>query len=67
MSRRISILFALLALAVLPAQAQVPAIVKIGVLNDMNGPFADQPSRRSRSPVRRQMVQSDFRSAPSDS
>ena len=47
MSRRFLILCAMLALAVQPARAQVPAVVKVGVLNDMNGPFADQSGRGS--------------------
>ena len=43
-------LIALTALSLLAApavQAQIPATVKIGILNDMNGPFADQSGRGS--------------------
>jgi branched-chain amino acid transport system substrate-binding protein len=40
----------LAALVLLPpafAQAELPATVKVGILNDMNGPFADQSGRGS--------------------
>src|SRR3954447_19977742 len=40
------------------ARAQVPDIVKIGILNDMNGPFADQSGRGS--VVAAQMAAEDF-------
>src|SRR5579875_767855 len=40
------------------AQAAVPDTVKIGVLNDMNGPFADQSGRGS--VVAAQMAAEDF-------
>ena len=40
------------------AQAEIPAVVKVGVLNDMNGPFADQSGRGS--VVAAQMAAEDF-------
>jgi branched-chain amino acid transport system substrate-binding protein len=40
------------------AQAQVPDVVKVGILNDMNGPFADQSGRGS--VVAAQMAAEDF-------
>ena len=58
MSRRFLILCALLALAALPARAQLPPVVKVGVLNDMNGPFADQSGRGS--VLAAQMAAEDF-------
>ena len=44
--RHMALVAALLAPAAL-AQAEVPATVKVGILNDMNGPFADQSGRGS--------------------
>ena len=52
---------ALAAALMLPAafaQAQLPAEVKIGILNDMNGPFADQSGRGS--VVAAQMAAEEF-------
>src|SRR6195952_818913 len=53
---------ALLAMAVLVptafARAELPATVKVGILNDMNGPFADQSGRGS--VVAAQMAAEDF-------
>jgi branched-chain amino acid transport system substrate-binding protein len=40
------------------AQAQIPEVVKVGILNDMNGPFADQSGRGS--VVAAQMAAEDF-------
>ncbi|HBK07577.1 MAG TPA: ABC transporter permease [Acetobacteraceae bacterium] len=40
------------------AQAEIPAVVKVGILNDMNGPFADQSGRGS--VVAAQMAAEDF-------
>jgi branched-chain amino acid transport system substrate-binding protein len=40
------------------AQAQLPDVVKIGILNDMNGPFADQSGKGS--VVAAQMAAEDF-------
>jgi branched-chain amino acid transport system substrate-binding protein len=40
------------------ARAELPATVKVGVLNDMNGPFADQSGRGS--VVAAQMAAEDF-------
>jgi branched-chain amino acid transport system substrate-binding protein len=40
------------------AEADVPATVKVGILNDMNGPFADQSGRGS--VVAAQMAAEDF-------
>lgn len=51
----------LAAAVVLPAayaQAEIPATVKVGVLNDMNGPFADQSGRGS--VIAAQMAAEDF-------
>ncbi|MBN8907443.1 MAG: ABC transporter permease [Rhodospirillales bacterium 69-11] len=48
----------LLLLAATAARADLPEIVKIGVLNDMNGPFADQSGRGS--VVAAQMAAEDF-------
>lgn len=47
MRRSLSAITAVLLLAPFLAHAQIPATVKIGVLNDMNGPFADQSGRGS--------------------
>ena len=44
--RHMALVAALLAPAAL-AQAEIPATVKVGILNDMNGPFADQSGRGS--------------------
>jgi branched-chain amino acid transport system substrate-binding protein len=41
-----------------PARAELPATVKIGILNDMNGPFADQSGRGS--VVAAEMAAEDF-------
>jgi branched-chain amino acid transport system substrate-binding protein len=41
-----------------PARAELPATVKIGILNDMNGPFADQSGRGS--VVAAQMAAEEF-------
>jgi branched-chain amino acid transport system substrate-binding protein len=40
------------------AQAEVPAVVKVGILNDMSGPFADQSGKGS--VVAAQMAAEDF-------
>jgi branched-chain amino acid transport system substrate-binding protein len=40
------------------AHAELPAVVKIGILNDMNGPFADQSGKGS--VVAAQMAAEDF-------
>lgn len=40
------------------AQADLPPVVKVGILNDMNGPFADQSGRGS--VVAAQMAAEDF-------
>jgi branched-chain amino acid transport system substrate-binding protein len=40
------------------AQAELPATVKVGILNDMNGPFADQSGKGS--VVAAQMAAEDF-------
>lgn len=45
-------------LAALPVRAQLPDTVKVGVLNDMNGPFADQSGRGS--VLAAQMAAEDF-------
>src|SRR6195952_4588532 len=44
--------------AVGSARAEIPATVKVGILNDMNGPFADQSGRGS--VVAAQMAAEDF-------
>lgn len=41
------IALAVLAACLLPARAELPDTVRIGILNDMNGPFADQSGRGS--------------------
>ncbi|MBN8905309.1 MAG: ABC transporter substrate-binding protein, partial [Rhodospirillales bacterium] len=48
----------LIFLAAATARAQLPEIVKIGVLNDMSGPFADQSGRGS--VVAAQLAAEDF-------
>jgi branched-chain amino acid transport system substrate-binding protein len=55
--RRLAMAVALMLPAAL-AQAQLPDIVKIGILNDMNGPFADQSGKGS--VVAAQMAAEDF-------
>ncbi len=40
-------LMAALLVAALPARADLPPVVIVGILNDMNGPFADQSGRGS--------------------
>ncbi len=60
--RRAFFCLAALSLGALPAaHAQLPATVKVGVLNDMNGPFADQSGRGS--VVAAQMAAEDFTAA----
>ena len=58
MLNRMLILAAAIVLAAPIAQAQVPPVVKVGVLNDMNGPFADQSGKGS--VVAAQMAAEDF-------
>jgi branched-chain amino acid transport system substrate-binding protein len=58
MCRRLSILAAALLLLAPPAHAALPDTVKIGILNDMNGPFADQSGRGS--VVAAQMAAEEF-------
>src|SRR3954465_2589975 len=55
--RRMALAVVLLAPGV-AAQAQLPDVVRIGILNDMNGPFADQSGRGS--VVAAQMAAEDF-------
>jgi branched-chain amino acid transport system substrate-binding protein len=55
---RRSVLAAALSLPALFARAELPATVKVGILNDMNGPFADQSGRGS--VVAAQMAAEDF-------
>jgi branched-chain amino acid transport system substrate-binding protein len=56
-------LFILLAILAAPvAHAALPETVKIGILNDMNGPFADQSGRGS--VVAAQMAAEDFAAQP---
>ncbi len=50
-----------LSLAALPARAQLPDVVKIGVLNDVSGPFADQSGKGS--VVAARMAAEDFAEA----
>lgn len=45
-------------LSIASARADLPATVKVGILNDMNGPFADQSGRGS--VVAAQMAAEDF-------
>lgn len=58
MRRRLSILTAAFLLAAPLARAALPETVKIGILNDMNGPFADQSGRGS--VVAAQMAAEEF-------
>jgi len=55
---RRAVLAAALFLPAAFARAELPATVKIGILNDMNGPFADQSGRGS--VVAAQMAAEDF-------
>ena len=55
---RRAVLAAALLLPAAFARAELPATVKIGILNDMNGPFADQSGRGS--VVAAQMAAEDF-------
>ncbi|HEX3576361.1 MAG TPA: ABC transporter substrate-binding protein [Rhodopila sp.] len=55
--RRMAIAVALMLPAAF-AQAEVPAVVKVGILNDMSGPFADQSGKGS--VVAAQMAAEDF-------
>src|SRR3954447_15286038 len=55
--RRMALAVVLLAPGV-AAQAQLPDVVRIGILNDMNGPFADQSGKGS--VVAAQMATEDF-------
>jgi branched-chain amino acid transport system substrate-binding protein len=55
---RLSIFAAVQLLAAASAWAAPPDVVKIGILNDMNGPFADQSGRGS--VVAAQMAAEDF-------
>ncbi|MDR3538657.1 MAG: ABC transporter substrate-binding protein [Acetobacteraceae bacterium] len=58
MRRRLSILTVACLLGVAVAHAAPPDVVRIGVLNDMNGPFADQSGRGS--VVAAQMAAEEF-------
>lgn len=49
---------AALAVVVLPARADLPPVIKIGVLNDLNGPFADESGKGAI--VAAQMAADDF-------
>jgi branched-chain amino acid transport system substrate-binding protein len=53
-----AVLAAFLLLPAAFARAELPATVKVGILNDMNGPFADQSGRGS--VVAAQMAAEDF-------
>jgi branched-chain amino acid transport system substrate-binding protein len=55
--RRVALAVALMLPAAF-AQAEVPGVIKIGILNDMNGPFADQSGRGS--VVAAQMAAEEF-------
>jgi branched-chain amino acid transport system substrate-binding protein len=55
--RRVALALALLSPPAL-ACAEIPAVVTVGILNDMNGPFADQSGRGS--VVAAQMAAEDF-------
>jgi branched-chain amino acid transport system substrate-binding protein len=57
--RRVALAIALL--LPIAARAESPAVVKIGILNDMNGPFADQSGRGS--VVAAEMATEDFATA----
>lgn len=52
------VLASVLLLRDVPARAEIPATVKIGVINDMNGPFADQSGKGS--VVAAQLAAEDF-------
>jgi len=58
MWNRLHVLAAMLLLAAPAAHAALPDTVKVGILNDMNGPFADQSGRGS--VVAAQMAAEDF-------
>jgi branched-chain amino acid transport system substrate-binding protein len=58
MSVRLSLLAAAWLLLSPLAHAALPEVVKVGILNDMNGPFADQSGRGS--VVAAQMAAEDF-------
>lgn len=58
MRKRTAALAAALLLAASGAIAAVPATVKVGILNDMNGPFADQSGRGS--VIAAQLAAEDF-------
>jgi len=47
MRQCLSVVFLLAAIGVYPASAQLPAVVKVGVLTDASGPFADQAGHGS--------------------
>jgi branched-chain amino acid transport system substrate-binding protein len=55
------VLAAALLVPVALAKAEIPATVKVGILNDMNGPFADQSGRGS--VVAAQMAAEEFAAA----
>jgi branched-chain amino acid transport system substrate-binding protein len=55
--RRVALALALMLPTAL-AHAELPAVVKVGILNDMNGPFADQSGRGS--VVAAQMAAEEF-------
>ncbi len=55
---RLAVMAAMIALVWSAARAEVPDPVKIGVINDMNGPFADQSGKGS--VVAAQMAAEDF-------
>jgi branched-chain amino acid transport system substrate-binding protein len=55
--RRVALALALLSPPAF-ARAEIPAVVTVGILNDMNGPFADQSGRGS--VVAAQMAAEDF-------
>ena len=58
MSIRHAALAVALLLPAVTARAELPATVKVGILNDMNGPFADQSGRGS--VVAAQLAAEDF-------
>lgn len=58
MRQRLTILLAVALLAAPLAHAALPDVIKVGVLNDMNGPFADQSGRGS--VVAAQMAAEEF-------
>src|SRR3954452_18651793 len=55
--RRVALVLALMLPSAF-AQAELPAVVKIGILNDRNGPFADQSGKGS--VVAAQMAAEEF-------